>query len=124
MSHHFGGLLDKALKAEEGLFQYHFPGYNYLGPGTRFITNLVNDVKPINAIDKIAMYHDLEYVLGNYDKSDINAMRESLKYPLFESKLLQYGLGLRYVLGVKFNNIYGADANKLYSWAKFKIAKW
>ena len=41
--------------------EYHFPGYNYLGPGTKFKTRQALGIDPINDLDRIAMYHDSQY---------------------------------------------------------------
>lgn len=36
---------------------YHYPGYNYLGPGT----DLSKNRKPINSLDRAAYVHDWDY---------------------------------------------------------------
>ena len=41
--------------------EYHWPGYNYLGPGTHLQDRLDNDNKPINKLDEAAKEHDLFY---------------------------------------------------------------
>jgi hypothetical protein len=41
---------------------YHFPGYNYNGPGTHIINNVSNHIPPINKTDFAAMLHDIQYL--------------------------------------------------------------
>jgi hypothetical protein len=41
--------------------EHHFPGYQYLGPGTNLETRLALGIKPITDLDRIAMYHDIDY---------------------------------------------------------------
>ena len=39
----------------------HFPGYQYLGPGTNLETRLELGIEPINDLDRIAQLHDIGY---------------------------------------------------------------
>ena len=41
--------------------EYHVPGYQYLGPGTRYADRQRLGIVPINDLDRIAMYHDRGY---------------------------------------------------------------
>jgi len=41
--------------------EHHFPGYQYLGPGTKYKTRQALGIEPINDLDRIAMYHDSQY---------------------------------------------------------------
>ena len=47
--------------------EYHFPSYNYLGPGTRLDIRLNDSLKPkkgeerINNLDTTALKHDIAY---------------------------------------------------------------
>lgn len=51
----------------------HYPGYNYLGPGTRDFTK-----RPINALDAAARRHDLAY--GRYIDAGIPAWKVYAQY--------------------------------------------
>lgn len=42
-------------------FEMHYPGYNYLGPGTKLDKRLARDDKPINKLDEAAKEHDIFY---------------------------------------------------------------
>lgn len=42
-------------------FQLHWPGYSYLGPGTKLERNLQEGVKPVNPLDAAALEHDKAY---------------------------------------------------------------
>lgn len=59
---------------EESVMQqeYHLPGHNYAGPGTRVKSNIINDVKPTTALDAAALVHDVEYLSGLYKQADEN----------------------------------------------------
>ena len=46
------------------------PGHNYLGPGTKLVTNLVSGNLPTDYNDLVAMQHDYQYVMAA-DLSDI-----------------------------------------------------
>lgn len=41
--------------------EHHFPGYQYLGPGTKYKTRQSLGIEPINDLDRIAMIHDGQY---------------------------------------------------------------
>jgi len=41
--------------------ELHYPGYNYLGPGTRLEERLRNNSVPINPLDEAAREHDISY---------------------------------------------------------------
>ena len=56
-----GGVFDvqKAL-AKTGV-EFHWPGYQYLGPGTKLKKRLARGDPGINRLDKIAKQHDIDY---------------------------------------------------------------
>ena len=56
-----GGAFDvqKAL-AKTGI-EFHWPGYQYLGPGTKLKKRLARGDPGINRLDKIAKQHDMDY---------------------------------------------------------------
>jgi len=56
-----GGALDlqKAL-AKTGI-EFHWPGYQYMGPGTHLQKRLKRGDPGINRLDKIAKQHDIDY---------------------------------------------------------------
>ncbi len=65
--------------------QFTLPGHVYTGAGTPIVQNIFNEpeekVRPVNALDQIAMIHDLEYQLAtdinhinNADRSMITAI--------------------------------------------------
>lgn len=51
---------------------YTLPGHSYMGPGTKVITNLLNNLKPTDDVDKAAFEHDIDYVMAE-DYEDIIA---------------------------------------------------
>jgi hypothetical protein len=60
----------KAVQEEHTGNDFTLPGYNYLGPGTKIVHNLLNDVKPVDMLDEFAYQHDWEYFNAN-DTLDI-----------------------------------------------------
>jgi len=47
-------------KAFAGI-EFHWPGYQYLGPGTKLKKRLARGDPGINRLDKIAKQHDIDY---------------------------------------------------------------
>ena len=62
-----GGAVDiqKAL-AKTGI-EFHWPGYQYLGPGTKLEKRLKRGDPGINRLDKIAKQHDIDYAKAGND---------------------------------------------------------
>jgi hypothetical protein len=69
----------------------HFPGMNYCGPGTNVTRRLKNNVKPVDALDRAALEHDLvTEPRGPYrGKDDPKAMRAA------DRRLMQAAIKLR-----------------------------
>jgi len=69
-----GGVLSHYRPIEESLLQreFHLPGHNYAGPGTRVISKVLAGVKPTSQLDAAALVHDVEYLSGNYVRADSN----------------------------------------------------
>jgi len=60
------------IRKERNFTQFHVPFHNYLGPGTKVVTNIFKHRLPINKYDAAALIHDIEYLNGDYDKADQN----------------------------------------------------
>jgi len=43
------------------MVEYHLPGYNFCGPGTKLEKRLSRGDKPINALDAACLVHDIAY---------------------------------------------------------------
>lgn len=54
------------------------PGHNYLGPGTKFVTNLVSGLLPTDDADYLAMHHDYQYVMAESPSDIYQADRDFL----------------------------------------------
>lgn len=78
----------------------HFPGMNYMGPGTHIISNILNEKAPVSRIDAIALKHDIEYLTdGEKYAADLSAIYESSKgfsNPL-QALAMRLGLSIRMV---------------------------
>ena len=62
--------IKKYIEQEKSNKPLHIPGYNYCGPGTKVVTSITNNVKPINDLDEGCRVHDVEYLefAGNPEK--------------------------------------------------------
>lgn len=67
-------------------FEFHLPGYNYCGPGTRLHERLVRGDKGINKLDEYCKYHDIAYnkyqSLKDRHKADITLLKMAKKRAL------------------------------------------
>lgn len=93
-------MVSTAIESEKLSTEYHYPGTNYLGPGTRVTTNIVNDVQPTSYIDGLARQHDIDYMLssGSYTgavAADIKAILGSYAEISLQSIALRLGLSAR-----------------------------
>lgn len=72
--------LFELMADEQKQFDLTVPGYSYMGPGTKFISNLYNKKKPVNSTDAIAFEHDYQYTINptynNKVYSDLVAIRK------------------------------------------------
>lgn len=90
--------INKLIEKEKRNKQYHVPGYNYLGPGTKIGTNIIKGIKPINHLDELARRHDLDYLDGTKSRKEADEiMLKDLKLPI--KPIIKAGLSL----GRKFN---------------------
>lgn len=88
--------------AREKTTPYHYPGSNYIGPGTHIIDNIYNNVQPTSLTDRVAMYHDIDY-LGNDEpiRADMRAILSADNS--LEGIVMKAGLGVRSVLDGVFH---------------------
>lgn len=56
--------MQRVIDLEMNNRDFTLPGHSYMGPGTRVVTNLVNDVKPTDYMDTISLEHDIDYVFA------------------------------------------------------------
>lgn len=107
-------VLKAAIDREKQLTEYHYPGYSYMGPGTKIVTNIVAGIKPINELDTIARRHDIDYISGSYDSADVKAILSSLAIIGLDAQLLRSGLSARLISRYQFKDIYdGLDKDEL-----------
>lgn len=57
---------------------YTIPGHNYMGPGTKIISNLNNEIDPVDEADFLSLKHDVDYALAEKEFDIINADLEFL----------------------------------------------
>lgn len=90
--------------------EFHYPGTNYLGPGTHLFNNVKNKIRPTSYVDQIALEHDLDYTQlvgkSTYD-ADIKAIKKAFNKPSIQSVAMITGLGTKIIMdkiiGDKFN---------------------
>lgn len=56
-----GGLLDIQKWISKSGSEFHWPGYQFLGPGTKLEQRLKRGDPGINRLDRIAKQHDIDY---------------------------------------------------------------
>ena len=77
----------------ENVGEMHFPGSNYLGPGTKFIERVQKGDKPTDRVDEAAMHHDLAYAVykdkGKRHEADRKLLQEldAIENPTFKEKI-------------------------------------
>jgi len=61
------------MRRNETSTQFHYPGMNYMGPGTHIIKNVEEGVKPVSYTDSLSLAHDINYLLatGSHKKMDL-----------------------------------------------------
>ncbi len=62
--------LNQFVRQEEGNIDKTIWGHNYLGPGTKVVSNILSGMKPTDTADENALIHDFEYLKAD-DYSDI-----------------------------------------------------
>lgn len=56
-----GGLIDVQKMIAKSGREWHWPGYQYMGPGTKLKMRLARGDPGINRLDKLAKQHDIDY---------------------------------------------------------------
>lgn len=78
----------------------HYPGLNYMGPGTHAVKRIMNDVKPNGPVDSIAQLHDVDFLTDDEPiYSDLKAIARAnqvtdYRYQL-QASAMKLGLGTR-----------------------------
>lgn len=111
---------DKQLKDMKG-HDFTLPGHNYMGPGTKIITNLRNNLMPTDNADLLSMKHDVAYLLAN-DIGDIQTADRAFRSNAIDYESMIAGAAL------KAKNILGFDEyflsnNKLTENQRIEISK-
>lgn len=113
--------ISKQIEKEKNNKQFHVPGYNYLGPGTKIGTNIIKGKKPINHLDELARRHDLDYLDGTKSRKEADEiMLRDLKLPIKPIIKASLSLGRKFNIGNK--NINNQDETDAYL-ALTKITK-
>ncbi len=70
-----------ALFREPNRTEYHFPGQNFTGPGTRVVSRVLDKIQPNNRTDAATLIHDVDYMIASNNsdalKADLMAMKNS-----------------------------------------------
>ncbi len=74
-----------------------------MGPGTPIIDRLYQGVIPVDHVDEVAMYHDIDYTTSEEPIfSDLRAIAGSFKVDTFkelvEAEAMRLGLGVRSIV--------------------------
>lgn len=86
------GLINNILNSKY-LPPLHYPGYNYLGPGTPLQNNINKGVKPKNKLDEAALHHDIFYHLNKEtkDRHEADKVLENRAWEIFKNKETDLG---------------------------------
>ena len=60
-----GGKLDLQKALSKTGIEFHLPGYQFAGPGTKLQKRLALGQQGINRLDRIARTHDIDYSMAN-----------------------------------------------------------
>lgn len=94
-------LIDREGKGEQ--WDLTLPGHNYLGPGTKFVTKLHNNQRPVDNTDESASEHDYAYVTrpGIESTSDKNFGGPTPFVADTETAIARLALAIKNKLGLK-----------------------
>jgi len=94
------------LQNDENTTEIHYPGTNYLGPGTHTKSNIMKGLQPTSKTDAIARQHDLDYLVGEEPiLADLKAIGKSFAIadePL-QTTALRSGLALKALADTAFH---------------------
>lgn len=87
---------------------------NYSGPGTDLEYNLLHHIKPVDAIDRIALEHDYNYTIhpDEQQEADIIALKKAFDFkpttPLeyINKDIMEIGLGIKQLLYNPIANLF------------------
>ena len=93
--------------------EFHWPGYQYMGPGTKLAKRLKRGDPGINRLDKIAKQHDIDYSkaknLQDKWKADTKMIKAITKLPgnktMTERIVKKNHAGQEKTQSVKFQNV-------------------
>jgi len=88
-------------KTESG-YELHWPGTNYLGPGTHVFDNISNNLKPTSYMDSVALLHDIDYS-KDMDPYKADLLAISRADNTMQGFALKAGLGTKAVLDLAFH---------------------
>lgn len=79
---------------------------NYAGPGTDLDYNLLNEIKPVDPIDRIALEHDYNYTIhpNEQEVADVIALKKAFDFKptnfaeTMNKDIMLVGLGLKELL--------------------------
>lgn len=83
----------------EGTTEWHLPGMQYMGPGTHVVKRVLNNTKPNNYVDAVALKHDIDYMVAAGDERELtkadNAAISLAPSLSVAGQIMKKGLALR-----------------------------
>jgi len=104
-------IIEYNISNPESGFQFHFPGNNYTGPGTHIVSNILNNVPPVNKTDYNTMIHDIDYMLAQTKMDALVADAVAIKNTDFDLSGITTKLGLTARSLLLPGSFYGGDYN-------------
>ncbi len=72
--------------------EWHLPGHNFTGPGTRLKERLERGDEPVNRVDELSLHHDIRYLGISRDSKNDGLLN-------FQSDFETFNADVRYVGG-------------------------
>jgi len=72
--------------------EWHLPGHNFTGPGTRLEERLERGDEPVNRVDELSLHHDIRYLGISRDSKNDGLLN-------FQSDFETFNADVRYVGG-------------------------
>jgi len=72
--------------------EWHLPGHNFTGPGTRLEERLERGDEPVNRVDELSLHHDIRYLGISRDSKNDGLLN-------FQSDFETFNADVRYIGG-------------------------
>lgn len=78
--------------------EWHLPGHNFTGPGTRLQERLERGDEPVNRVDELSLHHDIRYQGINQGSKDDGLLNFSEDYETLNADVRYIGGAIGIIL--------------------------